>query len=71
MALLRNMMNESEMIERERPREEDIRGSYYRDTTAIIILLPLGVLNIRHRCFMHHPMIISAHVWSMYYMLHP
>ena len=51
MALLRNMMNESEMIERERPREEDIRGSYYRDTTAIIHSSPFRRLKHKTQVF--------------------
>ena len=51
MALLRNMMNESEMMERERPREEDIRGSYYRDTTAIIHSSPFRRLKHKTQVF--------------------
>ena len=51
MALIRNMMNESEMIERERPREEDIRGSYYRDTTAIIHSSPFRRLKHKTQVF--------------------
>lgn len=51
MALLRNLMNESEMIERERPREEDIRGSYYRDTTAIIHSSPFRRLKHKTQVF--------------------
>ena len=51
MALLRNMMNESEMIERERPREEAIRGSYYRDTTAIIHSSPFRRLKHKTQVF--------------------
>ena len=51
MALLRNMMNESEMIERVRPREEDIRGSYYRDTTAIIHSSPFRRLKHKTQVF--------------------
>lgn len=51
MTLLRNMMNESEMIERERPREEDIRGSYYRDTTAIIHSSPFRRLKHKTQVF--------------------
>ena len=51
MALLRNMMNESGMIERERPREEDIRGSYYRDTTAIIHSSPFRRLKHKTQVF--------------------
>ena len=51
MALLRNMMNESEMIERERPREEDIRGPYYRDTTAIIHSSPFRRLKHKTQVF--------------------
>ena len=51
MALLRNIMNESEMIERERPREEDIRGSYYRDTTAIIHSSPFRRLKHKTQVF--------------------
>ena len=51
MALLRNMMNESEMIERERPREEDMRGSYYRDTTAIIHSSPFRRLKHKTQVF--------------------
>ena len=51
MALLRNMMNESEMIERKRPREEDIRGSYYRDTTAIIHSSPFRRLKHKTQVF--------------------
>ena len=45
------MMNESEMIERERPREEDIRGSYYRDTTAIIHSSPFRRLKHKTQVF--------------------
>ena len=51
MALLRNMMNESEMMERERPREEDIRGAYYRDTTAIIHSSPFRRLKHKTQVF--------------------
>ena len=51
MALLRNMMNDDEMMERERPREEDIRGSYYRDTTAIIHSSPFRRLKHKTQVF--------------------
>ena len=51
MALLRNLMNESEMMERERPREEDRRGSYYRDTTAIIHSSPFRRLKHKTQVF--------------------
>ena len=51
MALLRNLMNESEMIGRERSREEDIRGSYYRDTTAIIHSSPFRRLKHKTQVF--------------------
>jgi len=34
--VLRNKLPDEELTRRERPREEDFRGPYYRDTTAII-----------------------------------
>ena len=51
MALLRNKMDENEMMERERPRKEDIRGSYYRDTTAIIHSSPFRRLKHKTQVF--------------------
>lgn len=51
MALLRNKMNEMDMMERERPREEDIRGAYYRDTTAIIHSSPFRRLKHKTQVF--------------------
>ena len=38
---------------RPHPREEDLRGPFFRDTTAIIHSYPFRGLNTRHRCFLH------------------
>ena len=51
MALLKNRMDEKEMMERERVREEDIRGAYYRDTTAIIHSSPFRRLKHKTQVF--------------------
>ena len=51
MAFLKNLMDEKEMMERERVREEDIRGAYYRDTTAIIHSSPFRRLKHKTQVF--------------------
>lgn len=51
MAFLKNLLDEKEMMERERVREEDIRGAYYRDTTAIIHSSPFRRLKHKTQVF--------------------
>mgnify|MGYP006287784299 CR=1 FL=1 len=42
-----NRLDDSELTRRERPREEDLRGHYFRDTTAIIHSYPFR--RLRHK----------------------
>ena len=51
MAEFVNRMDPMELMERKRPREEDIRGSYYRDTTAIIHSSPFRRLKHKTQVF--------------------
>ena len=51
MARFENKMDEMILMERERPREEDIRGAYYRDTTAIIHSSPFRRLKHKTQVF--------------------
>ena len=51
MALLENRMDQSLLMKRVKDREEDIRGAYYRDTTAIIHSSPFRRLKHKTQVF--------------------
>ncbi|MGN1163781.1 MAG: deoxyguanosinetriphosphate triphosphohydrolase family protein [Candidatus Ornithospirochaeta sp.] len=51
MAEFVNRMDQMVLMERKRPREEDIRGAYYRDTTAIIHSSPFRRLKHKTQVF--------------------
>ena len=51
MALLENRMDQSLLMNRVKDREEDIRGAYYRDTTAIIHSSPFRRLKHKTQVF--------------------
>ena len=51
MALLENRMDQSILMKRVKDREEDIRGAYYRDTTAIIHSSPFRRLKHKTQVF--------------------